>query len=72
MPSQIGSPKVASPVGLRRVPRDFHSVAKQASFYSRFGDNFGSQNELEKRPKIDVWLSFFESFFGMDFISFFI
>ena len=36
MLSHIGSPKVATPVGLRRLPRELHSVAKQASFETPF------------------------------------
>ena len=52
--SQIGSPKVLRPVGLRRLPSDFHSVAKQAPFRIAFRVDFGSENG----PKIDEISSF--------------
>ena len=41
MQSHFRSPKVATPVNIRRFPGDFHSVAKQASFYIAFGKDFG-------------------------------
>ena len=43
------------PVNFRRFPHKLHSVAEPASFYSRFGAHFGSQNEPQKHPKIDFW-----------------
>ena len=36
MHSHFGSPKSPTPVEFRRLPRGFHSVAKQASFYIAF------------------------------------
>ena len=54
MCSQIGSPKVVRPVAFRRVARDLHSVAKQASFDVAFRVDFGSEN----CPKIDEISSF--------------
>ena len=44
MRSQIGSPKVVSPVDFRRGARGFHSVAKQAPFRMAFRVDFGSEN----------------------------
>ena len=66
MRSQIGSPKVVSPVDFRRGPRDFHSVAKQAPFRIAFRVDFGSEN----CPKIDEIsgfgaLRFASAFFGL-------
>ena len=52
--SQIGSPKVVSPVGLRRGPGAFHSVAKQTPFRIAFRVDFGGQKPL----KIDEISSF--------------
>ena len=52
--SQIGSPKVLSPVSFCRFPSGLHSVAKQAPFHIAFRVDFGSEN----CPKINEISSF--------------
>ena len=56
MPSLLDALQTLRPVSLRRGPRDFHSVAKQASFciafWSDFGgfwSDFGGQNGCQNR-----------------------
>ncbi len=65
MRSQIGGPKVVPPVDFRRVAREFHNVAKQASFETlffrvpgRFWNDFGRFWEA----KMDVKIDFLEVF----------
>ena len=59
MRSQIGGPKAMGPVGLRRLPGGFHSVAKQASFSIAFWSNFGGLGKPKSMPKFD-----FRAFFS--------
>ena len=40
MHSHLDALQAMTPVNFRRLPRDFHSVAKQASFYVAFGTDF--------------------------------
>ena len=40
MHSHLDASQAMGPVGFRRVPSDFHSVAKQALFYIAFGLHF--------------------------------
>ena len=54
MRSHIGNPKAMAPVDFRRLWGDFHSVAKQASFYIAFGTDFGGFGEA----KIDAQIRF--------------
>ena len=78
MRSQIGGPKAMPPVALRRLPGDFHSVAKQASFnvafkkdFKGFRKDFRRFWEAKTEAKIDFWEVFFRCFlrmrFGIDF-----
>ena len=74
MQSHSRSPKVASPVSLRRLPGDFHSVAKQASFYIALGVHFqgfwevwGGQLGGENRFLRVFFDVFFEVDVGIDF-----
>ena len=71
-----------SPVDFRRVPREFHSVAKQASFETlffrvpgRFWNDFARFWEAKMEVKIDFGEIFFGCFcqlrFGIVFESFF-
>ena len=63
MRSQIGNPKVVSPVSFRRGPRESHSVAKQVPFDVAFRVDFGARNH----PKIDEISSFGASVFRLRF-----
>ena len=64
MPSQIGGPKAMGPVDFRRLPGDFHSFAKQASFSIAFWSNFGGFGKPKSMPKFD-----FRAFFSMSFLK---
>ena len=69
MRSQIGGPKAMRPVALRRLPGDFHSVAKQASFNVAFGvdlEGFGKPRWL---PKFDFRALFCDVIFDSVFVS---
>ena len=70
MPSHLDALLTPAPVNLRRLPRGFHSVAKQASFetlYIRvqlgFGEVLGGQNGAPNR----VFACFFAMFFSSAF-----
>ena len=69
MRSHIGSPKAMAPVNLRRLPGDFHSVAKQASFSIAFWSNFGGFGRLKSMPKFDFRAFFFDVIFESFFTS---
>ena len=65
MRSQIGGPKAMPPVNFRRLPGDFHSVAKQASFETplvrdpiRFWRDLGRFWEVQMEVKIYFWEAF--------------
>ena len=63
MGSHIGSPKAMPPVNLRRLPGEFHSVAKQASFNVALGvdlEGFG-------RPRWPLKFDFRALFFDVIF-----
>ena len=64
MSNQIDSPKAPSLANLRRVPGDFHSVAKQAPFRIAFRLELGGQNG----PKIDFLSAFCALFFVPSFL----
>ena len=63
MRSQIGGPKAMPPVALRRLPGDFHSVAKQASFRIAFRSDFGGFGRPKWMPKSMFEALFFDVFF---------
>ena len=74
MHSHLDALQAMAPVSLRRLPRDFHSVAKQPSFYIAFGAHFqgfwevlGSQLGGENRFLKDFFDVFFEVDVGIDF-----
>ena len=67
MHSHLDAIQTMSSVDFRQVAGDFHSVAEQASFYSRFRASFALQNEVQNRRKIDVWGVFFQVVFCIDF-----
>ena len=78
MRSPLDALQTPIPVDFRRFPRDFHSVAKQASFrvalwsdFSRFWSDFERFWEAKMDAKIDfldVLLQvFFGRIFGIDF-----
>ena len=69
MPSHLDALQTI-PVDLRRLPGDFHSVAKQASFQAqffrvpeRFWSDFGRLWEAKVDAKIDFWKLFCAAFF---------
>ena len=81
MHSHLDALQAMPPVNFRRLASDFHSVAKQASFYIAFGTDlqgfffvflrcwgdFGGFGEAKMRPKIDFWDVFFSMFFWIAF-----
>ena len=69
MRSQIGGPKAMRPVSLRRLPGDFHSVAKQASFNIAFWSHFNGFGRPKSMPKFDVRAFFFDVIFESVFTS---
>ena len=78
MHSHLDALQAMPPVNLRRVPSDFHSVAKQASFYIALGVYFqgfwevwGGQLGEENRFLRIFFDVFFEVDVGIDFLSFF-
>ena len=82
MPSHLDAIQTMVSVDLRRLPGEFHSVAKQASFnvaspsdFGGFGSDFGRFWEAKMEAKIDFLKLFLPSFFrlrfGIDFGSFF-
>ena len=82
MRSPLDGLQTPAPVNFRRLPRGFHSAAKQASFpvalwsdFSRFWSDFNKFREAEMDAKTDFWDVFWRCFFrmrsGIDFGSFF-
>ena len=78
MHSHLDALQAMPPVGLRRLPSGFHSVAKQASLYIAFGANFQGLSEVwggqlggENRFLRVFFDVFFEVDVGADFLSFF-
>ena len=81
MRSHLDALQTMTSVAFRRLPGDFHSVAKQASFEApifgvpvRFWSDFGRFSEAKMEPRIDFLDAFLRSFFrmrfGIDFGSF--
>ena len=69
MRSQIGGPKAMRPVALRRLPGDFHSVAKQASFNIAFGVDLEGFWRPRWAPKFEFRALFFDIIFECVFAS---
>ena len=69
MRSQIGGPKAMPPVGLRRLPGELHSIAKQASFSVAFRSDFKDFWNPKWRPKLDLGLIYFPAFSNTFFAS---
>ena len=76
MRSPLDGLQTSTPVNLRRLPRGFHSVAKQASFnialprvFCGFGSNFGRFWEAKMDAEIDFPGIFFDVFFECVFAS---
>ena len=71
MHSHLDALQAMTPVGLRRLARDFHSVAKQASFYMAseliFKD-FGRFGAANLEWKIDFG-GFFSIFFSRSMLA---
>ena len=53
MHSHLDALQAMGPVNLRRLARDFHSVAKQASFYIAVGGHFEGFWKAKWLPKFD-------------------
>ena len=69
MRSHIGNPKTMTPVNLRRLPGDLHSVAKHASFNIAFGVDLGSFGKPKSMPKFDFRAIFSDVIFERNFTS---
>ena len=76
MPSHLDALQTPTPVNLRRFARDFHSVAKQASFsialrsdFGGFWSDFRRFWEANMEAKIDFSELFFDVFFECVFVS---
>ena len=63
MHSHLDALQAMRPVGFRRGARDFHSVAKQASFYIAFGAHFLGFWKAKWLPKFDFRGFFFDVIF---------
>ena len=72
MQSHSRSPKVAALVSLRRLASEFHSVAKQASFYVAFGKDFGGFRRPKWMPKLMLGPVFFDVVLECVFASIFV
>ena len=59
MPSRLDALQTMGPGDFRRLPHNFHSVAKQAPFYVALQSDFGRFG----RPKIDAETRFLSRFF---------
>ena len=81
MPSRLDALQTTVSIDFRRFVGNFHSVAKQTSFYVAFRSDFfrcwvdlGRVWEPKMEAKIDFWEVFFRWFFrmrfGIDFGSF--
>ena len=69
MRSHIGSPKAMRPVNFRRGWGEFHSVAKQASFYIASGTDFRRFRKPKSMPKFDLRVFFSDVIFEQKFAS---
>ena len=63
MHSHLDALQAMAPVNLRRLARDFHSVAKQASFYIAVGAHFQGFWKAKWLPKFDFRGFFFDVIF---------
>ena len=63
MRSPLDALQTPTPVDLRRLPGEFHSVAKQASFNVAFWSNFGGFGKPKSMPKFDFRAFFFDVVF---------
>ena len=68
----IDALQTPTPVDLRRLAREFHSVAKQASFYIAFWSNFGGFGKPKLTQKLYFRAFFFDVIFECVFASIFI
>ena len=69
MGSHIGNPKAMGPVNLLRFWGEFHSVAKQASFYIAFATELRGFWKPYWTLKFDFKAFFFDVMFGSFFTS---
>ena len=72
MRSPLDALQTPTPVSLRRFPRDFHSVAKQASFYIAFGRDFGGFWRPKWMRKLMLGPVFFDVVLECVFASIFV
>ena len=69
MRSHIGNPKAMPPVDFRRLPGDFHNVAKQASFNIAFRVDLEGFGNPKSMPKCDFRAIFSDVIFERNFTS---
>ena len=69
MRSHLDALQAMQPVNTRRGPREFHSVAKQASFYIAFGAHFQGFWKAKWLPKFDFRGFFFRCYFSLRLIE---
>ena len=69
MRSLLDALQTPGPVNLRRGRGDFHSVAKQASFYIAFGIDLEGFGEPKSMPKFDFRAIFSDVIFEQNFTS---
>ena len=74
MRSHLDALQTTASVTLRRLPRGFHNVAKQASFsvafwsdFEGFGNDFGTLWEAKMDANIDFWEVILQCLFRMCF-----
>ena len=63
MHSHLDALQAMAPVNFRRLARDFHSVAKQASFYIAAGIHFQGFWKTKWLPKFEFRVFFFDVIF---------
>ena len=63
MRSPLDALQTPAPVAFRRLARELHSVAKQASFNIAFGSYFNAFGKPKSMPKFDFRAFFFDVIF---------
>ena len=74
MPGHLDALQTTTSVAFRRLARELHSVAKQASFsvafwsdFEGFGSDFGTLQEAKMDANIDFWEVILQCLFRMRF-----
>ena len=63
MRSPLDALQTPTPLKIRRLPRELHSVAKQASFNIAFWSHFNGFGRPKSMPKFDFRAFFFDVIF---------